>query len=402
MKAVFINHCHPDVAHVCGLRAGRFAEALAARGHRIVLLTGPAPEGSVMDATQLSQALADHDWRRPFVVPCAQRGFDRARRAREGELGAASRKLAIARSYLFEGGMFPDWQAGVSPNFEALAQSFAPDVVWGTFGNTDTWKLCRDLAHRAGVPWVGDFKDNWDAFVPLGFRGLMAKRLGDMTAMTVLSAAHCDQADVLFPHTLKTVIYSGVEAVGEGGPSQADGSLALTLTGSIYDRARLDGLMSALAGWLARGGARALTLHYAGNEGTLVEGAAQAAGVPVRLAGYLGQAELHRLQAEAHANLYIYNPRCLLHHKALELIAQGRPIVVYPDETREVRGLAAEAGVTLFAGADAAALADALDMIAAAPAGMPPVTGRAAYTWDARAAVLETVLADAAGGGGLS
>ena len=401
MRAVFINHCHPDVPHVCGLRAGRFAHTLAERGHRIVLITGPAPDGSVVSAdADLAGMLADHDWRRPFVLPCAATGFDQARRARNGEIVGIGRKLAIARSYLFEGGMFPDWQSGVLPLLPELADHFRPDVVWGTFGNTDTWKLCRRLAHHAGCPWVGDFKDNWDAFVPIGFRGLMAKRLGVMAAMTVLSTAHCDQADVLFPHTIKTVIYSGVEAVGEGDALDPGGPLILTLTGSIYDRARLDGLMASLAGWLGRGGGRQMTLHYAGNEGELVERAAQAAGVPVRLVGYLGQTELHRLQASAHANLYIYNPRCLLHHKALELIAQGRPIFVYPDETAEVRSLAAEAGVSLFADADPAARADAIDMIAGAPPAAPAEARRRPFTWAARAGVLETVLEGVITGGG--
>ena len=39
MRAVFINHCHPEIDHVCGMRAGRFAEAMVANGHKIVLLT---------------------------------------------------------------------------------------------------------------------------------------------------------------------------------------------------------------------------------------------------------------------------------------------------------------------------------------------------------------------------
>ena len=41
MRAVLINHCHPDTPHICGVRLREFAASLAARGHQVVLLTTP-------------------------------------------------------------------------------------------------------------------------------------------------------------------------------------------------------------------------------------------------------------------------------------------------------------------------------------------------------------------------
>lgn len=399
MKAVFFNHCHPAVTHVCGLRAGRLAASMAARGHRIVLVTGSSPDGAdEVPVRDLSAALAAHDWSTPFRLACPPisdgSGSDMAAAARDGRLVAGPRHAVIAWSYLVAGGMFADWQAGVGRYLPALAEAFAPDVIWGTFGNTDTWKLCQKLARAADCPWVGDFKDNWSAFLPIGFRTLMAARFKDAAAMTVLSMAHCDQADALFPMIRKTVLYSGVETVGAAAPPKIGGNLELTLTGSIYDAAKLNGLMAAVARWAAARGPGAVLLQYAGNDGKRVQAAAAAAGVAVTCEGYMSQESLHALQAAASANLYIHDPRCLMHHKALELIAAGRPVISYPGETGEVRGLAAEAGATLFACADAAAIGGALDVIADDPPPVPEREMRAAFTWTARAAALEHALVE--------
>jgi glycosyltransferase involved in cell wall biosynthesis len=397
VKAVFINHCHPDVAHVCGLRAGRMAAALAARGHQVVLLTGPAPDGAdETEVSDLADRLAAHDWREPFRLACPPAGDRLAARARDGRLSGGIRQAVIAWLYLTMGGMFPDWQAGVAPYLPVLAGSFRPEVVWGTFGNTDTWKLCRHLARLADCPWVGDFKDNWNAFVPFGFRHLMARRLNDAAAMTVLSVVHCDQADALFPDIRKTVVYSGVDAPG-GATAKANDRLELLLTGSVYDDATLGRLTDALEQWARRRAGLRVVLRYAGNEAKRVRAAA--GGIELHVEGYLSQAKLHALQASVSANIYIHDPRCLLHHKTLELIAAGRPVVAFPGETDEVRGLARETGTTLFACADAAGVAAALDIVADNPPPVPEAAARAAFTWKARAAVLEHVLAGAVAGG---
>lgn len=403
MRAVLINHCHPDMAHVCGLRAGRFADAMAARGHEIVVLTQALPEQpSTCLPSDLSAVLAKHDWRRPFALSAMPAGYDWARRARTGDMVTGLRQLAIARSYLTRGGMFPDWQAGIMPYLGALATAFQPDVVWGTFGNTDTWKLCRRLAKLAGCPWVGDFKDNWSAFVPLGFQTLMAGRFADMVQMTVLSMAHCDQADRFFPRTMKAILYSGIDEIAERPPTPTPdpGAVELLLTGSVYDAAILHRLAAALGAWAAAHPDRATTLRYAGNDGGRVEAAAAKAGLVMQDMGFVSQDELHRLQAAATANVYIHNPRCLLHHKALELIAAGRPIVAFPGESEEVKALAAEVGVALFACDDGEQAGEALDMICANPPPIPSAEARRAFTWESRAAVLETVLTNAIAAGG--
>lgn len=397
MRAVFINHCHPGVPHVCGLRAGRFAEALAARGHEIVLLSEVLHPGDFgLVPGDLPAALANHDWRLPFVLPCRPHGYERIVRARHGQLPEGWRQMVIAWSYAKHGGMFPDWQAGAASYFPILAETFRPDVVWGTFGNTDTWRLCQGLAARAGCPWVADFKDNWAAFVPSGLHTLMAARFGDAAGMTVYSCAHCDQADVLFPRTMKTVLYSGVDAVGDVTPPSGGDAVTLTLTGSVYDQALLAELLAAVDTWAARHPSRETVLHYAGNDGEAVAAASLGCRYRLKLEGYLPQDELHALQSDASANLYVHNPRCLMHHKALELIAMGRPVISYPGETDEVKDLAAEVGGSLFAAANGQEAVEALAVAVDNPPPVPARSRREAFTWGHRAGVLEKVLGDAA------
>ena len=400
MKAVFINHCHPDVPHVCGLRAGRFADALAARGHQIVVLCQVLPKHDTgFPMEELGGALENHDWRKPFVLPCLPAGFETITRARHGQLMSGWRHMVIAWSYAKHGGMFPDWQAGVTSYFPLLAEHFRPEVVWGTFGNTDTWQLCQQLARQSGCPWVGDFKDNWGAFVPSGLHTMVAARFTDASQMTVYSCAHCDQADVLFPQTMKTVVYSGVEAVADVPPAESAGPFTLTLTGSIYDPATLERMMAALGAWVSANAEREVVLHYAGNDADAVRVAASEQPFDVQLEGFMVQDALHELQSRSHANLYVHNPVCLMHHKSLELIAMGRPVISFPGETREVTELAAEAGGSLFACADADQLAEALDVIASNPSPVPNKSRREGFTWAARAGVLEKVLHDVIAGG---
>ena len=75
MKAVFINHCHPDINHVCGVRAGRFAEIMAVRGHKIMLLTETlADKNDSFPPPELERRLAAHDWRQPFQLSCLPSG----------------------------------------------------------------------------------------------------------------------------------------------------------------------------------------------------------------------------------------------------------------------------------------------------------------------------------------
>ena len=393
MRAVFINHCHPKVDHVCGLRADRFAKAMAANGHKIVLLTQTLHENDDSFPTEeLKDRLARHDWRQPFQVSCPPRGNFAAIRARQGKIVSGFRHLVILWSFIRYGGMFPDWQAGATPYLASLAEAFKPEVVWGTFGNTDTWRLCQKLATLSHCHWVGDFKDNWLGSIPIGLKKLIAGYFKDLAAMTVFSINHRDQADFTFPKMQKKVLYSGIDMFDCVPMLENSKDLKLVLTGSIYYQDKLKSLLRAVQMWAQNHPNKNVLVHYAGNDGKLVQICAEQLRYEVKIEGFLKTAELQHLQSNAAANLYIYNPRCLLHHKTLELIAHRRPVVAFPEETREAKHLAEEAGCTLITCEEAEALVDTLDIITDTPPGPSKTAGLASFSWQERVQVLETVL----------
>ena len=396
MRAVFINQCHPEMPHVCSLRVGRFAEALVASGHEIILLVETYPRDAPSPSLDsVASELATHDWSKLFILPCRSAGFVKAQRARMGRGNALGRYATIAKSFVVDGGMFADWRTGAEVYFDIIVKAFSPEVIWATFGNTDTWTMAQKLSEKANCPWVADFKDNWNAFIPDGLKHLMARRFRDPAHMTVLSKNHLDEAHRWFGGA-KTVLYSGVD------PSTATEKPAfrIVITGSVYDENRLAQLVWGLHDWLSATAKQNMELCYAGNESELVERVT----APLeeycqrQFLGYIGLNELAALQASATANVYIHNNRCLFHHKALELIAAGRPILSYPDETKETSAMAAEVGCALFVCQDRNDIADAMDVIVAGnfPALDPEVLAR--FPWEARAKTLETVLSRAIGG----
>ena len=267
MRCVFINQCHPDMPHVCGVRVGRFAEALAARGHEIVLLVEAYPKDAPCPSPErVAAEFATHDWSKPFVLPCRPVGFEKVRRVRSGKGNPLVRYATILKSFLADGGMFADWRAGAEAYFEILATAFKPDVIWSTFGNTDSWTMAQGLSERCGCPWVADFKDNWTAFVPDGLKHVMARRFADADQMTVLSESHCEEAEKWF-HGVKTVLYSGVDP----SPPAAEEGFLIFLAGSVYNENRLAQMVWGLREWMAGAGRSDIVFCYAGNDGKLVE-----------------------------------------------------------------------------------------------------------------------------------
>mgnify|MGYP001215357510 CR=1 FL=1 len=398
MRAVFINQCHPEMPHVCSLRVSHFAEALVAFGHEVILLVEAYPRDAPCPSPDtVETALATHDWSKPFILPCRPEGFVKARRARTGRGNALERYATIAKSFVIDGGMFADWRVGAEVYFDTLIKSFSPEVVWGTFGNTDTWTMAQKLAQKANCPWVADFKDNWSAFIPDGLKHLMACRFRDSAHMTVLSKSHLDEAHRWFGGA-KTVLYSGVE------PALAleDPAFRIVISGSIYDENRFAQLVCGLRDWLGVTTMHNIELCYAGNESELVERvtAPMEKRCQRRFLGYISLNELATLQASAAANIYIHNERCLFHHKALELIAAGRPILSYPDETKETRAMAAEAGCALFVCQDRNHISHAMDVIEAGNFPAPDPQAIAQFPWQARAKTLEDVLSQVIGGAG--
>ncbi len=190
----------------------------------------------------------------------------------------------------------------------------------------------------------------------------------------------------------KKVLYSGIDMFDRLPMLENSKDLKLVLTGSIYYQDKLKSLLRAVQMWAQNHPNKNVLVHYAGNDGKLVQICAEQLRYEVKIEGFLNTAELQHLQSDAAANLYIYNPRCLLHHKTLELIAHRRPVVAFPEETLEAKHLAEEAGCTLITCEKAEALVDTLDIITDTPPEPSKTKELASFSWQERVQVLETVL----------
>lgn len=398
MRIVLVNHCHPDTPHVCATRMREFAHALAGLGHRVLLLTetlNPTDPGST--AQEFQRRLTEHDFATPLLLACPPRPNKALNGLRHGSLNWFFRKFVVLNGYLRHGGLFTDWRDGAAPFLPAIADHFSPDVTVGSFGNTDCWNIARDIAHRAKCPWVADIKDYWHQFIPGGLRDLLAHRFKDAAALTALSFSHIDEAAAWF-HMPKHAIFSGFKREVLDSTADNGGPFKISLTGAVYNQGALEGLMSGLAQWidsLAATDQDDLVFVYAGSDDGAVRRAAE------RLAGkcrteYIGFVDLptlHQLHRDCRVNCYVNSDDCF-HHKVLELLAAGRPILCCPPEMPEALQLAINTGGTLHSCANSQDVVNALQAVEAGPNTLANRSGLRAYSWEAQAEKFASILQD--------
>ncbi|MBC7952362.1 MAG: hypothetical protein H7Z12_11170 [Rhodospirillaceae bacterium] len=395
MRLVFVNYCHPATPHICGVRVSHFASAMAARGHQVVLITRDLDgQPSAPPPADLAARLAGHDWAQPFHLAVAPKPSALFDRLQAGSLPGGLRQLAILGAYLGAGGIFADWRAACRPYAKALAVAFRPQLAWGTFGNTDSWAVARDMAGAAQAPWVGDIKDYWRMFIPAPLRRVLAWRFRDAAHLTLLAGTHVDEARPYFPHAA-TVIYSGMpELFLEPAAPPAAAPFTLVLSGSLYDQPVLEDFLGTLAAWGQGRGAR---LIYAGADYARMARTCEAMEVgrhwQMDIHPYLPLEDLRALQLAASANAYMRSARCF-HHKVIELLSMRRPVISFPGEGAEAQAIAEATGGTLLSCWDGAQLRAALDRLAAGEDfSAATAEGLARYTWAAQAETLEACFA---------
>ncbi len=403
LRLVFVNHCHPEMPHVCALRARGFAEAMARRGHQVVLLSETLDPGDdAIAADDLGRALSAHDWTSFYRLACPPRRAPLLRRARRGRLPWLCNKAVLAAAYATSGGPFADWVGGARPYGKALAEDFRPQAVWGIFGNTGAWLIARQIAKRSAAPWVMDLKDGWGHFVPAGMRGSTARRFADAAAATALSEAHARELRARFGVAAE-VVYSGIppEASEPPGQERHVSPSDIVVSGSLYESGSVDILVAGLRRWLAdRPDGDRPRLRYFGTDGDRLRAAASGLGrmCEIDIQGYRPLDELYQALRASRVNLYVRSPTTLFHHKLIELLSCGRPIVTIRRESVEARRIAAELGGRLTGCDGAADLARALADAWSSDVFAPPDRDRMArYTWDSQAVLLERVLERAVG-----
>jgi len=398
VRLIFVNYSHPDIDHVAGTRLREFARAMARRGHQAVLVSAPLPGAVAVSApSEVARALDRHDWTHPFHVVCAPAPARVLAAARSGRMPAPLRRAVSLWSLVLGDGSWHDWVAGSKPYWPLLGRQFRPDLVWANFGSVSDLALAQGLARSAQVPWCADIKDNMQAFLPAFTRPLIARRFADAAGLTANAQFHADRAVFGRP---AAVVYSGVDdallAVAQR-PVSRD-RFRIMLVGSIYSDDALAGYLhglEAFAGRLSPEQRAAVELCYAGHDVERLRGVAARLAPSVRLdlRGYLPAGALCEAYAGAAVNSYVW-AGTTFHHKTVEMLATGRPVVAFPDEFDESERIAGTMRAALHRASTSDALADVLGRLhrqwLADGLGSNALAARS-FTWDAGAEMLEQI-----------
>jgi len=370
MRLVFVNNIHPDTPHVSGTRLSYFAREMALCGHEVVLVTGVPPNGQPArgPGTTLDQQLGCHDWSRPMILGVAPRPSWSLEAIRGATVPPLLRRGLTAWNFVAHGGVFGDWTRAAAPVGARLAEVFRPDLVWATFGNTSNLALAQGIARRCGCLWVADVKDNWEAFVPVGLQRLMARRFRDAAGVTSNAAHHLDIASRWLDSSRSRVVYSGVAEeffAADDRVTAVSGRVDLLLIGSTYSAEQLEDFLTALRGWLIRLAPEdrsRVRFVYAGSDHERVAATVSLTEWPCerRIYAHLPIADLAHLASHAFANCYLWSPSTF-HHKLLELLVVGRPVVAFSGEHEESRSLASQCATPFSACENAQALQVALE-----------------------------------------
>lgn len=314
---------------------------------------------------------------------------------RNGALPRPVRRVALGAFYLCRGGVFAEWRDGTKPYAAALVPMFRPDVVWGTFGNTDALAIASDLARRAGCPWVMDVKDPWTIFIPKSLRQILAWRYRGAAALTALSEQHAADVEPYFGRRPQ-VIYSGVDTASfEPRPGSASGGpFRLLVVGGLYDEDRFAGLFAGVRNWLlslSQSQRDNVRLTYAGSDaGRFALMADSVAGlVAVEIHDFLPAERFAQLAAAASVLLYVRSRAALYQHKLIELAAMGRLVICFPEESDEGLAIAHRLGGYFASCSSPQQVTEALAAARKDPVFRTP--DRAAldfFSWDRQAAIL--------------
>ena len=398
MNILMVNPVHPSTPHISAVRAWRFSQELARLGHRVVYLTlsDRSPEDHEIPN------LTTHDWSTPAVVAIPVS----VRPETQSSLPATLRRFRTALRLLSVGGSNGAWVRRAAAAFRDSQCLFRPDVVWCTVGMFEAAILAKRIAKMKSCPWVVDIKDNWNLYVPRGLRHLMAMRIGGWTTATA-NAKFTWAVAAPYLNSSATVIYSGVdfEYFGDESVAPPSDQFVVNLIGSVYSTERLTEFLKGFATWLAKLDSKqreSVLLRYFGGDQAHVDSAVRAChhDVAVEKAGYASPQTLAHCCKAAAVNAYIAFP-ATFHHKLLELIACGRPVIAMGSEHEESIELASQLRGDLTVVSDADGVASVLNRVyvteRAGTRRETSATPNRIYSWPNQARALERVLIKAMG-----
>ncbi|MGI8807510.1 MAG: hypothetical protein ACR2KK_06660 [Acidimicrobiales bacterium] len=325
-----ISMGYPPLKHVAGLRAGRFAQELVDLGARVTVYTTSSPDQPAHES--------DND-DRLRVIRAPSRAMTLGLAPPSGSPVARRAKTAVR---MFGDGAFGEWVQDIVRIVEAQGPSADhPDVLWAIHGLDSTHALARRLSHHLGVPWVADYKDNWD-FGKTGAARVAAyvahrRRTSSAvlyTAASRIGARHLRK--VFGRHAVP--IYTGVD-VGlweQSPPADLGPRFNIVFTGHAVGPAMSTdiaaaGLVKALEA-LPKG---TVDVHYFGHTGEWLRQRLASAGLEAAFVdhGFADRTAVACAQKGADLLLYLPYVRVpLICVKFFEYLASGRPVLSVPEE----------------------------------------------------------------------
>lgn len=320
----------PPLKHVAGLRASRFAEELVDLGARITVYTTSSPDQPPLESDHGSHI-------RVLRAPSSAMSLSAGPPA-----GNAMVRRTVNALRMFGDGAFGDWVRAIDALAQAgTAPADQPDVVWAIHGSDSTHALARRLSRRLAIPWIADYKDNWD----LGKTGMAqtvarvahGRRTSSAVALTAASRIGAQELEEVFDRPA-TAIYTGVDVESWRRSPAADlgPRFNIVFTGHATTLAMStdvvgEGLVRALRALPAD----TVAVHYFGHAGAWLRTYLTDAGYGTAFVdhGFTDRPTVAAAQKGADLLLHLpYTEAPLICVKFLEYVASGRPILSVPEE----------------------------------------------------------------------
>jgi len=367
LNIIIINYHHPEENIVGAIRTREFSRYLAAQGHKVMVISRGV-------SASLNKNIGLHKWNEPFYLGVTYEENVFVDRARKGKGRRIINKFILAYAHFVFGGSYMEWEKEVkSTRVKELIIKFQPDCIWAIFGSTNCVSIGNWICTFTKAHFFIDIKDPW-MYVPAVFRIFLNQRInGKIKGITTNSHMQWEKARMYFPNVSHCVVYSGCNTkwIKELRPEKnTDHSFVIHLVGSVYSTNDLQNFFLTLGNWAGAlkksNHDMQLCFEYSGINPDIVDDHVYLLSdhFKILVHGQVShQAFLKRCKS-ATINCYMWTAtRSLFHHKTIELMACGKPIISYPGEWDETIQIGKECNAVFFSCKNQTELFDSIEAI---------------------------------------